>query len=290
MAENVSILLNGIAVGSVYALIGVGFSLIFRTSGVLNFAFSEFVMIGSLLGYTFLAGLGLPVGIVIVLAGLAGAALGAGSELAIFRTVRARGGVVSAIIASIGLLVLLNQVGFVVWGSEALSYPRHIGSGYVSVADLAISWTNIVVVLLVAGLVIGLELFLRASRWGIAVRAAADDPVPAELVGISARTTQVVSAATSGVMAGVAGVMLGSLYYASFSLDTIGVKGLTAAAIGGFGNVQGALLGGVVLGVVEAFAGVHVPSGYRDVVAYGLLILVLLIRPSGLLGRATRVD
>lgn len=289
MREFAVVVVSGVAVGAVFALIGMGFSLIYQTSGMLNFAFGEYVMIGSLVGYSLITSLGVPVIPALVGVFVLGALLSLIIDGLIFRPIRTRNGERGALIASVGLLILMNQVGVVGWGTSQLIYSRQIVSGSTHVFGIVLSGASLVTFGVALCFVVLIHLFLKRTRWGIMMRASAGDPVMAELMGIRRAAALSLSALITGGLAGISGMLLGSEYFASYTLDNVAVLGLVAATLGGFGNVNGALLGGILVGLVDTLFSTYFAGAYSQAVCYGLLIVVLMVRPQGLLGKTMRV-
>lgn len=285
------LVINGLTAGLIYGLIGLGFSLIFRGAGLVNFSLGELVMLGSLVGYTALASGSRSFGQAMLVALVSVGLLALVSERMVFRTLRRRGApLLNAVIASIGLLTTINQGALLVWGAEPLSYPSRFSSGAVWLGPFAIPYQMVWIAGLSVMLMLALQLFLRRTRLGLSLRAVADDRTMSELVGVDSDKAIALTFLLSGALAGASGVLLGPLYYASYNLGLIGIKGFAAAVVGGLGSLPGAVLGGVVLGVTESIASVYVSSSYRDVVAYALLIALLLVRPQGLIGVVERAD
>lgn len=285
------LLAQGLALGLIYGLIGLGFSLVFRTAGLLNFALKDLVMIGAMVGYTVLSATQASFiqGMLVVM--LAVGLLTALAERLVFLRVRLRGGgIVNAVIASIGLLMILNQSAILVWGAEPLSYPERFAGGIIQLGSIILPSQSVWIAVLGLGVMIALQLFLRYTTPGIALRAVADDRLMSELVGVNANRATLYTFLISGALAGASGMLLGPLYYASYTLGLIGIKGFAAAILGGLGSLPGAVLGGTLLGLAESFGTVYISSAYREVVAYGVMIAVLLLRPQGILGTKERVD
>ncbi len=289
MGEILQQIVYGTTVGSVYALIALGFSMIFRTAGLLNFAHQEFMMVGGLLGYTLLARLHLPflVAVAGVLLGCAVASLGL--ERLGIAPIRRRGGtVMNMVVATIGWSIVITNASMLVWGAYSLSYPQANLARPLRVAGVSLTVQHLWILGVGFGMMILLQLLLKRTRLGLAMRAAAEDPATAEVMGIPIDRVIALTFALSGGLAGVAGILIGSLYYASFEMGILGLKSLSAAVLGGFGSLPGAMLGGLLLGVLETLGAVYIKSEYNDIIVYGLLVLILLARPTGILGETRR--
>jgi len=291
MAELIGQLVFGLAIGSVYALVAIGFSMIFRSTGLLHFAHPDLMMIGGMVGYSVAVRTGLPLVAVFLISGLAVGLLSAGIDLISFRLLRRQGASLNAVIATIGWSLVLINLAIFVWGIEPSSYPQ----GYVPqgrlVAGILIAPQNLLIFAVALAAMGVLQLFFSRSRVGWAMRAAAENSPAARLMGIRVERMMTLTFFLSGVLAGGAGVLVASMFYADASLGLIGVKSFAAAVLGGFGQFGGAVVGGLLLGVVETLGAFYVSSAFKDLIAYSLLILMLLLRPTGLFGsRLVRPD
>jgi len=191
----------------------------------------------------------------------------------------------NVITATVGMSILSINAARIIWGSEPLRFPDLFASNVYQFAGLRISpqlfW------IMIMGLVImaGLQAFLNYTRTGIAMQAVAQDPEAAQLVGANLTRIMAYTFAIAGMMAGAAGVMLGSLFFAFFEMGFItGLKGFVAATLGGLGSIGGAMLGGILFGLIETFSAVYISSAYKDGIGMVLLIAILLVLPSGLVG------
>ncbi|MBI3090943.1 MAG: branched-chain amino acid ABC transporter permease [Candidatus Tectomicrobia bacterium] len=285
MSQLITQIIYGCTIGAVYALIALGFSMVFRAVGLLNFAHQEFMMIGGLLGYSVLTRLGLPLPVTLL---LITAACGAGAivldKVGLWPIRARRGPLINAIVATIGWGIIMSNGSMFIWGPYSLSYPTfsqlkplHLGSIALAPQYLFIFGVGALVMVL-------LQLLLKKTMLGLAIRASAEKPSTAQLMGVPTNYVISVTFAISGAMAGLAGMLIASLYYASFDMGILGLKSLAAAVLGGFGSIPGAMLGGIALGVIENLGSTYISSTYSDIIAYLILILVLLIRPAGLLG------
>ncbi|MBI3090509.1 MAG: ABC transporter permease [Candidatus Tectomicrobia bacterium] len=282
-------LLSGLAIGCIYGLIALGFSMIYRAMNLLNFAQGEIVTIGGLIGYTCLASLRLSYSLTFLVTFGVCALLGVVMELTAFRPLRRRqAGSANLVIASIGVAIILSNLGLLLWGAEPLAYPPVLGSSGFLVGAFYIDLKLLLVLFLGLAFMAALQLFLKQTMVGIAMRAAAQIPLTARLHGIALDRMIMLNFAISGVLGAAAGLLFSPLYFASSEMGSVGIKAFAAAVFGGLGNLPGAILGGLFLGLMETFGTVYVSSGYKDALAYGLMIVILLFFPSGLLGRRGR--
>jgi branched-subunit amino acid ABC-type transport system permease component len=279
-------LVGGLAFGMVYGLVALGFTMIIRALDLVNFAHGETMMIGGLVGFSLAVGVGLPFAVTMVLATLAAGTFGVASGVLIFQPLRSNGSpIINMMIATIGLSILLQNAARVIWGSRAQEFPPVYGSGTYDVGGILVPpyvpWVLAVgIVLMVA-----LHAFFYRTPTGIAMRGASEDPNTARLMGINPNRMILYTLGISGALGGLAGVLIAPIIFASFDMGiVIGIKAFAAATIGGLGSLPGAIVGGIIVGLVETLGAATVDSAYKDAFAYGLLILVLLIRPRGLFG------
>lgn len=287
-AHLVEILVNGVAIGCIYSLIALGFTLIMRATGVLNFAQGETVMLGAMFGLGTYRLLHLPfIGLFLIGAGLS-AIVAVAIELGVYRTLRVRRvPVMNVVIATIAISILLENGAHLVWGSEPMPYPRLFVLDLWSVGPVRIAPQLFWIIALALSAMVALQLFLKFTRAGRAMQAAAQDADAAQLMGINLTRTTAYTHAIAGALGGAAGVLLGSLFYAAFNMGFLpGIKAFVAATLGGLGSIAGAVLGGVIFGLIETFAGLWISTAYKDAVGMFLLILVLLTMPQGLSGLA----
>lgn len=286
MSEFVSQLLFGLAIGSIYALVAIGFSMIYRATGLLHFAHPDLMMMGGMIGYTLATRTALPMPLLFVFSGLAVALLSYAIDRIGFRPMRRHGASLNLVIATIGWSIILVNVALFVWGTAPLSYPETYLPKGRPFGGIVIVPQNLVMLAVGLAAMAALHLFFTRTVLGQAMRATAENPVAAQLMGIPVERMMALTFLLSGFLAGGAGVLVASIVYANFDLGLIGIKSFAAAVLGGFGSVGGAMAGGLLLGVVETFGAFYVSSAFKDIIAYSLLILVLLLRPQGIFGTA----
>lgn len=279
---------NGLALGSMYALIAIGFSLIFSVLDVINFSHGSLVMLGVYVSLTL--GLHAPwLGLagIVVLTALAVAAVGVAVEHWTIRPLRRRAaGRALALLTTLGAGICLEALAQIVWGAEVRSYPLSLPRAFVDLGPARISYTEIVMVGSSVALMVGVQLCVRRTRWGRAIRAIAQNRTAASLMGIDVSRSVRYVFALGAALAAVAGVLMG-LYY-NFAQPSMGfapgITGFVAAVVGGMGTVVGAGLGGFLLGMAEVLGGSYVSFDYQNAIAFLVLIVIFLIRPEGLLG------
>jgi len=275
-------LIMGLAIGCVYSLIAIGFSMVFQAMGLLHFALGEMVMLGALLGYTLSTTWKLSYLAAFILGTSATGLMGVLLEKLTLYPLRRRGAPrMNMIIATIGLSIALQNLGMLLWGAQPLVYAV---SRWGFTVFLGLQILNQYFYIFLFGLLLmgGLHLFFHHTRTGISLRAAAQDPLMARLMGIRVDRTITLTFAISSALGAAAGILLAPIYYASFDMGRIGLKSFAAAVLGGFGNLYGAMVGGLLLGILEVFSANLLSSSYKDAVAFGLMIVLLLFLPTGL--------
>lgn len=280
----IDLFVGALAIGMIYSLVAMGFSMIIRATNILHFAQGEVLMLGGMAGLTILWWLPLPFPQVLIVGMVAGALMGLVLELAVYSHLRRKGIALSEVVAAtIGISIMLTNGARLVWGSEPIQYPIFFTSANfnlfgVNVAPQALIISGLSVVIMWA-----LHVFLNYSRVGAAMQAAAQDPDAARLMGININRMTAYTFAIGGSLAGAAGVMLGSMFFAYFEMGfMVGIKGFVAATLGGLGSIPGAIAGGLLLGIIETYSAVMISSAYKDAVGMFILIFVLIFLPSGL--------
>lgn len=278
------IIISGVATGFIYALVATEYTLVYNATALLNFGHDKFIMLGAyIMLFSFVRGLGLPYWLAIGLTLLVMFLLGIGTAYGIFNPLRTMS---SRLYAGIGTLVLgriIQELSRLVYGAipDQVSYL----SGVVTVFGLRITKANIAIILF-SFLIIGtLTLFLQKTKQGKAMRCINQNKTAASLMGINVSWYIAFITGISILICGVLGVLIAPLVNVSTTMSgTFGTKGFAAGIIGGFGNLPGAIIGGLLLGVVENFSVLILPAVYKDIVSYVIMIAFLLIRPNGLMG------
>ncbi|MGE3272462.1 MAG: branched-chain amino acid ABC transporter permease [Chloroflexota bacterium] len=282
-------LVGGIAIGCVYSLIALGYTMLIRAIGLVNFAQGEVMMVGALIGWTLLTSYPLPYPIVLLLAMALTALLGILIDRLVYRVIRLRGApTMNVIITTIGVSIALRNAAQLIWGSEPLRYPPVFPSEPFMLGGVALAPQNLSILMVGLTFMGLLQLFFLKTRTGLSMRAAAQDPDMARMMGVSVDRMVTYTFAISAALGAAGGVLLAPLFFAGFDMGYIGIKSFAAATIGGLGSMPGAMIGGIVLGVIETLGAAFVSSAYKDALGYGIMIVLLLFVPSGLLGRAQR--
>lgn len=278
-------LVNGLMLGGAYALVAIGYTLIFGVLGLLHLAHGEVFMIGAYLGLALvLAGLPLWAALLGAMAGAA--ALGVLVERVAFRPIRDRGSHVTPLMTTIAVGLILQHAVVKLYGAEQVAFPTVMRVVQFDLGPVTLSSLQLVILGTSIALMLLLNLFLRRTRMGMAIRATAENPTTAGLMGVNVSAAIVATFAVASALAGAAGVLLGWNFTAinPFFGVKVGLKGLAIMLLGGLGNVTGAMVGGLIVGVVEVMSVAYLASSYRDAFAFGLMIVILLIRPTGLFG------
>ena len=283
----VDLLLGGLAIGCVYSLVALGFAMIMRATSIIHFAQGEVMMLGCMCGLTALTLLPkLPLVLVLAAGMVSSAAIAVAMELLVYRTLRRRRvPIMNVITATVGMSILCINAARMIWGSEPLRFPELFATTAYTFGTLRISPQLFWIMVMGVAIMSALQLFLKHTRTGIIMQAVAQDPEAAQLMGANLTRMMAYTFAIAGMMAGAAGVMLGSMFFAFFEMGFVtGLKGFVAATLGGLGSIGGAMLGGILFGLIETFSAVFVSSAYKDAVGMLLLIAILLVLPSGLMG------
>jgi branched-chain amino acid transport system permease protein len=294
MEEFFQQLTNGLAVGGIYALIALGYTMVYGILRLINFAHGDLFTLGAYFGLTLLVSLNLQglmgglavAGILIVmvmgLVALAGHLL----ERVAYRPLR-RSNRLAAVVSALGASIFFSNAIMLVWGAKDLAYPSGIlPTATVSVFGVDLMLTRVVLFCCAIALMLLLFWFINRTRVGTAIRAVAIDQDAARLMGIDVNNVISLVFLIGPALGGAAGVMMG-LYYGRISYDmgfSFGLKAFTAAILGGIGNIPGAMLGGILLGVIEALGAAYIAMAWKDAIAFAVLILILIVRPTGLLG------
>jgi len=282
-------LVNGLVLGGTYALLGIGLTLIFGLMNVVNFAHGEFYTLGAyatfaaltLADLNFFAALGLAI--------VCGLVVGAVTEFVLVRPLR-RESIDTVMLVMIGVWIAMQNSELLVWGGVAKSIPHPFSTTPLTLGGVSLAPLRLFVLVAALGLIVGAHLLIHRTRLGRAMRATFQDADTAALMGVRIRRIYTATFAIGSGLAAAAGALLGPIFIAYPSMgDLASLKAFSVVILGGLGNIAGATVGGLVLGVAEELGAGYVSSGYRDAVGFVIIIAVLLLRPSGLFARAERV-
>lgn len=279
-------LVNGLTVGSTYSLIAMGYTLVLGVLRMLNLAHGDVFMIGAYLGLTF-AVLGVPLYLSLLLAMLGAGLLALILERLCFRPLR-KAHFLSPLISTIAFGLLLQNVATQVWGSEPSRYPQTAEITQFQVGPVLISSVHLVILVTSLVLMVGIDQVVRRTRIGRQMRATSEAPQAARLLGVDTNVVIMITFVASGALAAAAGVLTALVYLQITPFLGIrqGLVAIVAMVIGGLGNLRGAMIAGLLLGVIEVMNDAYFTASYRDIIIYGLFFLFLVLKPEGLFGSA----
>ena len=285
--EFLSYLISGISLGSIYAIIALGYTMVYGIAKMLNFAHGDVIMVGGYISLLAMSSLGLPWWVGVLLAMVVCTVLGVIIEGLAYKPLRAAPSL-AVLITAIGVSYFLQNAAQLIWGASPMSYtPIVSGSLQLFGEQLSISYVSLLTIVVCAVIMVGLTLFTSKSKMGKAMRACSEDKGAAQLMGINVNRTISLTFAIGSALAAVAGVLLcsfnTSLMPTTGSMP--GIKAFTAAVFGGIGSIPGAFLGGNLLGIIEALAKAYISTQLANSIVFAVLIIMLLVRPAGLLGR-----
>jgi len=277
-------LFTGVTVGSIYAMVAVGFNIIYNVTEIINFAQGEFVMLGGLIMVFFTVTAKLPPPLAFVLTVAAVTGVGALMERFTINPLK-NASVLTMIIVTIAVSILFKGIAMFVWGKDPYIFPPFSGSKPIFIFGAAIQTQTLWVLFMTAVMVVLMTIFFKKTRYGKAMLACADNPEAARLVGIKVNIMILISFALSAAIGAVAGAVITPISLMEYDRGALlALKGFGAAVLGGLGSFYGAVVAGIFLGIIESMCAGLVSSGYKDAVALILLLLVLYVRPSGLFG------
>ena len=283
-----SYLINGISLGSVYAIIALGYTMVYGIAKMLNFAHGDVIMIGAYISYCAAQYWGFPVILSVITAMAVCTLLGIIIERLAYKPLR-QAASLAVLITAIGMSYLLQNVALLIWGSTPKVFTSvfSIGSLELMGGELIISSETMLTVMANIVIMVGLTLFTSRTKMGKAMRAVSEDKGAAELMGINVNVTISVTFAIGSALAAIAGVLLCSSYpvLQPTTGSMPGIKAFTAAVFGGIGSIPGAMIGGILLGVIEIFGKGYISTELGDAIVFAVLIIVLLFKPTGLLGK-----
>ena len=283
-----SYLINGISLGSVYAIIALGYTMVYGIAKMLNFAHGDVIMVGAYISFCVTQYLGMPAIVSIVAAMFVCTVLGMLIERMAYKPLR-EAPKLAVLITAIGVSYLLQNSAQLIWGSNPKSFNSLVNIGSIRLFDgaLLISDEAIITVLCCVIIMVGLTLFTSRTKMGKAMRAVSEDKGAAQLMGVDVNFTISITFAIGSALAAIAGVLLCSAYpvLQPTTGSMPGIKAFTAAVFGGIGSIPGAMLGGILLGLIEIFGKAYISTELGDAIVFLILIIMLLVKPTGLLGK-----
>lgn len=284
----ISYLVNGISLGSVYALIALGYTMVYGIAKMLNFAHGDVIMIGAYVAFTAVSGMGMPPVVGVLLSVVACTVLGVLIERIAYKPLR-KASKLAVLITAIGVSYFLQNVALLIYGANTKSFTSVVTIPALKLMDgkLVISGETIVTVVACLIIMAGLMTFMKYSKSGRAMLAVSEDSGAAQLMGINVNATIALTFAIGSALAAIAGVLMCSSYPAltPYTGSMPGIKAFVAAVFGGIGSIPGAFIGGILLGVIEILSKAYISSQLADAIVFAVLIVVLLVKPTGLLGK-----
>ena len=284
----ISYLVNGISLGSVYALIALGYTMVYGIAKMLNFAHGDVIMIGAYVAFTAVSGMGMPPVVGVLLSVVACTVLGVLIERIAYKPLR-KASKLAVLITAIGVSYFLQNVALLIYGANTKSFTSVVTIPALKLMDgkLVISVETIVTVVACLIIMAGLMTFMKYSKSGRAMLAVSEDSGAAQLMGVNVNATIALTFAIGSALAAIAGVLMCSSYPAltPYTGSMPGIKAFVAAVFGGIGSIPGAFIGGILLGVIEILSKAYISSQLADAIVFAVLIVVLLVKPTGLLGK-----
>lgn len=281
-------LVNGLTVGSTYSLIALGYTLIFGVLGIINMAHGQIFIFGSLVGLVLMTSFSMPLGVALLAAVAISAILGLVLEYTALRPLRKKNVPhLASLISTIGFAILMEEAMHKFFGADSRAFPQSFGDTTFDLGIIQIRSVDIVILGIAVVLMFVLHFWIQKTKMGKAIRATAENTDTANILGINTNMVIVITVMLASALGGVAGILIGMAYSALIPTMgmTLGFKGLAVLILGGVGSIPGAMVCGVLLGIIEVFTVAYGDSSYRDAVAFGLIILILLLKPEGLFGR-----
>ena len=282
-------LISGLSLGSIYALIALGYTMVYGIAKMLNFAHGDIIMVGAFTIIVSISTCGLPVWVALILSVVMFTVLGVVTERVAYKPLR-KSEPLTVLITAIGVSYLLQNLALLIFGSSQKSFPSIFDISSVHIGDLSMSGESVVTLAVTIIIMIALSLFINKTRAGKAMRAVSEDKEAAELMGISVNKTISLTFAIGSALAAVAGVFYGATYgfIGPYTGSMPGIKAFVAAVFGGIGSIPGAMIGGLLLGVLESLSKAYISTELSDAIVFASLIVVLLVKPTGLLGKVIK--
>ena len=282
-------LISGLSLGSIYALIALGYTMVYGIAKMLNFAHGDIIMVGAFTIIVSISTCGLPVWVALILSVVMCTVLGVVAERVAYKPLR-KSEPLTVLITAIGVSYLLQNLALLIFGSSQKSFPSIFDISSVHIGDLSMSGESVVTLAVTIIIMIALSLFINKTRAGKAMRAVSEDKEAAELMGISVNKTISLTFAIGSALAAVAGVFYGATYgfIGPYTGSMPGIKAFVAAVFGGIGSIPGAMIGGLLLGVLESLSKAYISTELSDAIVFASLIVVLLVKPTGLLGKVIK--
>jgi len=286
MIQFIQTFISGLSLGSIYALIALGYTMVYGIAKMLNFAHGDIIMIGAYAGIVAVANAGLPPILAIIASVLICTLLGILIERFAYKPLR-QASPLSVLITAIGVSYLLQNLALMIFGSQQKAYPTLLTLPVIHIGRVQVDGMSVLTLTLTAVIMVCLHLFISKTKLGKAMRAVSEDKGAAELMGISSNRTITLTFAIGSALAAFASIFYGMTYvYIKPTTGSMpGIKAFTAAVFGGIGSIPGAMLGGIMLGIIEQFSKTYISTLWADAIVFGVLVIVLVLKPTGLLGK-----
>jgi len=283
MGDLIQFFMTGLTLGSIYAIVALGFVTIYSVTNIINLAQGEFVMMGGMFMVTFIA-VGTPYWIAFLLTIIVVTIIGWILEISIFRKV-VGSDPISLIILTIGISIFLRGLASVAWGKESFNVAPFTNTPPLKILGASINFQSIWIMVITLVVVIMLYIIMEKTILGKAFRGTSDNPIAARLMGISPRRMTALAFILSASLGSLAGVAIAPIMFPTYDAGImLGMKGFSAAILGGLGSAPGAVIGGLLIGLVESLGGGYISSGLKEAITFSFILLLLLIRPSGIIG------
>jgi len=276
-------IINGLAMGCIYGLVALGFVLIYKATEIINFSQGDLMMIGAFLAFTGVNFLHLPFFLALLIALVLMGFIGKIIDRFVLRPLVGEPAF-AMVMATIAIGILLRSLGGMIWGYDTYKFSAGLTDVPVQIGSWAVSSINLWIMAITALLITVLYFFFNKTKAGVSMEAASQNQLAAYLMGIGVKRVFSNIWGISAMVAAVAGIFLTPIQFLNYNMGFIGLKAFPAAVLGGFGSIPGAIVGGIIIGISESLAGIYLPRGFKEVFAWIILILVLMIRPEGIFG------
>lgn len=280
-----NLIIGSLMLGGIYGLVGLGYSTIYRASGMMNFAQGDLFMLGAFMGLTFYDFCGLPFILSLILAVLCMFIVGCFIQIGIIQTLQKKSAApMYLVMATIAVSTLARNSAYVIWENKLFAFPKIFNTATLKIGNTTVMPESIMAVAVCLVCMVIIHLFMTKTKFGTAMRAAAQDPIAAKTCGINVSLTTAITWGIASAVAAVAGIMFGPTHYviASMSL-VVGQRGFSSAVIGGYGNMYGAIIGGMLIAFIETFTSAFISSNLKNFITFGVLMFFLFCKPTGIM-------
>ncbi|MBN7773996.1 branched-chain amino acid ABC transporter permease [Clostridium aminobutyricum] len=277
---------NGLTIGTIYALIALGYTMVYGILKIVNFAHGDIFMLGTFIGLFLVQDMRMPIYAALVLSAIITAIVGMIIERVAYRPLRLEERIIP-LISALGVSIFLSNLAQKIWGTQIHPFPTKFQFVTFNVGNVTFSSIQILILILSLFIMVGLQVFVKKSKIGIAMQATSMSINNAALMGININQIIRITFAIGSALAAIAGILVGIYYNAVYPTMgyMAGMKAFTAAVLGGIGSIPGAVLGGLILGIAENLGGAYISTQYQDIISFLILIIVLILKPTGILGR-----